>query len=240
MTNFFYRSLLVYGLLDCRILRSEGVLHAYEVIPNFLCLKATGERVIYRTLLKFLHKFVLILSTAPLLVGCTSPFPQAHSEQPPEELTQPIVTTPLKAALEELRVLKIKVAGGVNQKEYGEDLTDLENIVKSAYGDPTSVAATKSALEGHKLALQFWRCDRETGYETLHQCQDKVLKQVFKKYPDIEEQAQAAVAGENLPYISAGLDKDAVLQAIWLKTAEDTDAALQAVNPISNLKKNSR
>lgn len=196
--------------------------------------------MIYRTLLKFLKKLVLIFSATHLLVGCTSPLPKAQSEQVPEKSTQPIISTPLKAALEELRVLKIKVAGGVSQKEYGEDLTDLENIVKSAYGDPTSVAAAKSAFEGHKLALQFWRCDRETGYETLHQCQDTVLKQVFKKYPDVEEQAKAAVAGEDLSYISAGLDKDAVLQTIWLKTGEDTDAALQAVSPISNLKKDSR
>lgn len=196
--------------------------------------------MIYRTLLKFLKKLVLILSATHLLVGCTSPFPQAQSKPAPEPSTQPIPNTPLKAALEELRVLKIKVAGGVSQKEYGEDLTDLENIVKNAYGDPTSVSAAKSALEGHKLALQFWRCDRETGYETLHQCQDTVLKKVFKKYPDIEAEAKAALGGEDVPYISAGLDKDAVLQAIWLKTGEETDVALQAVNPISNLKKKSR
>jgi hypothetical protein len=91
-------------------------------------------------------------------------------------------------------------------------------------------------VEGHQLALKFWECDRAVGYEELHQCQDEALKGVFAKYPDIEAQAKAAVAGENLPYISAGLDKDAMLQAIWDKTAQDTEAALQVINPPPNPK----
>jgi hypothetical protein len=62
-----------------------------------------------------------------------------------------------------------------------------------------------------------------------------VLKEVFAKYPDIKAQAMAAVAGENLSHISAGLDKDAVLQAIWIKTGEDTGVAVGVVNPISHL-----
>lgn len=132
--------------------------------------------------------------------------------------------------------IKVKDSAGVSKKEYGEDLADLVNITQKAYGNPKALAAVKSAVEGHQLALKFWECDRAVGYEELHQCQDEVLKGVFAKYPDIEAQAKAAVAGENLPYISAGLDKDAMLQAIWDKTAQDTEAALQVINPPPNPK----
>lgn len=175
-------------------------------------------------------RLALSLGTAMFCIGCTVQFPQAQSEQTAAEPPQPRLSTPLKAAIEELRVLRIKVEGGVSQKEYGEDITDLVNIVNKGYGDSNVLAAVKSALKGHQLAIAFWTCDRSVGYNELHQCQDKVLKRVFTKYPDIEAQVKAAVAGENLPFISAGLDKDAVLQAIWIKTGEDTEEVLQLVN----------
>jgi hypothetical protein len=127
--------------------------------------------------------------------------------------------------------MQIKITRGISLKEYREDLTDLVNVAEKAYGDRKALAAMKSAIEGHKLALQFWQCDRLTGYEKLHQCQDKALKGVFSKYPDLKAQALAAVEGEKQSYISAGLDKDAVLQAIWQKTAQDTQRALQVVSP---------
>jgi hypothetical protein len=186
-----------------------------------------------RKALKQLLKRALTLSTATFLIGCNSQSPKAQSKQSPEAITQPIIPIALKSAIEELRVMKIKVkdSAGVSKKEYGEDLADLVNITQKAYGNPKALAAVKSAVEGHQLALKFWECDRAVGYEELHQCQDEVLKGVFAKYPDIEAQAKAAVAGENLPYISAGLDKDAMLQAIWDKTAQDTEAALQVINP---------
>ncbi len=191
-----------------------------------------------RKTLKQLLKRVLTLSTATFLIGCNSQSPQAKSKQSPEAISQPTIPIALKSAIEELRVMKIKVkdSGGVSKKEYGEDLADLVNITQKAYGNPKALAAVKSAVEGHQLAFKFWECDRAVGYEELHQCQDEVLKGVFAKYPDIEVQAKAAVAGENLPYISAGLDKDGMLQAIWDKTAQDTDAALQVINPPPNPK----
>jgi hypothetical protein len=186
-----------------------------------------------RKTLKQLLKRALTLSTATFLIGCNSQSPQAQSEQSPEAISQATIPIALKSAIEELRVMKIKVkdSAGVSKKEYGEDLADLVNITQKAYGNPKALAAVKSAVEGHQLALKFWECDRAVGYEELHQCQDEVLKGVFAKYPDIEAQAKAAVAGENLPYISAGLDKDGMLQAIWDKTAQDTEAALQVINP---------
>lgn len=182
----------------------------------------------------------LALTTATLFIRCTSLSSQKNKDNTSVPMSPPVLSTPLKAAIEELRVMKIKVEGefGVNKKEYTEDLTDLINIVDKAYGDSKISATVRSAVKGHQLALQFWNCDQMTGYEQLHQCQDKVLKAVFVKYPDIEAQAKAAVEGENLPYISAGLDKDAVLQAIWQKTGEDTDAAVQMSNPASNPKEN--
>jgi hypothetical protein len=136
--------------------------------------------------------------------------------------------------------IKIEGSGGINKKEYGENLTNLVNITQKAYGSPKALAAVKSAVAGHQLALEYWECDRAVGYEELHQCQDKVLKDIFAKYPDIEVQAKEATAGANLSYISAGLDKDAILKAIWQKTSIDTQAALQVVNPPPNPKNNPR
>ena len=181
----------------------------------------------------------IAITTATLLFGCSSRQPQALSETPPSEITQKEISTPLKSAIEDLRVIKIKIVeqGGINQKEYGENIDDLVNIVKNAYGDSKTLSAVKSAVKGHQLALQFWKCDRMTGYDEMHECRDKVLKAIFVKYPDIAAQAKAAVAGEQLSFISAGLDKDAVLQTIWTKTSADTDAAIQATTLPPVLKK---
>lgn len=164
---------------------------------------------------------------------------KGRTEQPKQAETstsKPVLSTSLQAAIEELRVMRIKIDSqeGINRKEYKEDTADLVNIAKNAYGDDKALAAAKSALEGHKLAIQYWECDRLEGYEELHQCRDKALSSVFVKYPDIKAHALAAVAGENLPYVSAGLDENAVLQAIWQKANADTEVAFQVAegNPV--------
>ncbi len=187
-----------------------------------------------RNALNQLVKLALSLSMVNLLISCNVQSQKAQSKETLRKTSQPTLSTPLKAGVEELRVLRIKIQGGVSQKEYGEDITDLVNVVDKAYGDPKVLAAVRAAVKGHQLAIAFWRCDRAVGYNELHQCQDKVLKQVFVKYPDIEAQAKAAVAGENLPYISAGLEQDAVMQAIWMEIGEDTEEVLQLANPASN------
>lgn len=162
-----------------------------------------------------------------------------RSERPPDK-PKPIITAPLKAAIEEVRVLKVKIErdGGVHPKEYSEDIEDLDSILDNAYGDPQTLKVVKSAAEGHKFALQFLQCDRLNGFNEMHQCRDQVLNKVFAKYPDLAAEAKAAVEGENFPYISAGLDKDAVLQAIWQKIGEETNTAVLAVNPEPNAEEN--
>lgn len=178
------------------------------------------------------YKLARILSTATLLVSCTvQQSSLVYSGNTIAHNPSPAVSPRLKTAIEELRVIKIKLEDGLNPKEYGEDVADLVPIVENAYGDANVLAIVKSAVEGHQLAVQFWQCDRISGYDELFQCRDQVLEQVFTKYPDMGTQAKAAIEGENLSYISAGLDENAVLQTIWEKTAIDTEAALQAVNP---------
>lgn len=180
-----------------------------------------------------LLKLAIILTVPNFFFGCTYQLRQAQSEEtpPPSVMFQQRPSTPLGAAIEELRVIRIKIEerGGIPQKEYGENLLDLASIVKHASGNPKALAATKSALAGHQLALQFWKCDRVAGFDEVHVCQDRVLEKVFAKYPDIKAQAMAAIEGENLPSISAGLDKDAVMQAIWRKTSSDTETAIQSL-----------
>jgi hypothetical protein len=178
-----------------------------------------------------LLRIALALTIPTFFFGCTSQLPQSQSEEYTSELYQSKTSTPLFEAIEELRVMKIKIEerGGISKKEYGENLTDLVHIVENAYGNPKALAATKSAVEGHKLALKFWQCDQAVGYDEVHECQDKVLKSIFTKYPDIKAEAMEAVEGENLPFLSAGLDKDSLLQAIWRKTSTDTEGALQAI-----------
>lgn len=127
--------------------------------------------------------------------------------------------------------MKIKIDEGINPKEYGEDLADLVPMVENSTGDAKVLAFVKSAVAGHQLAIQFLQCDRINGYDEMYQCRDNVLQGVFSKYPDIATNAKSAIVGENLSHISAGLDKDAVLQAIWEKTAIDTEAALKESNP---------
>ncbi|WP_254015005.1 hypothetical protein [Limnofasciculus baicalensis] len=178
-----------------------------------------------------LKQLACILLVAPLFLGCTSKLPVAHSEETSGKTPPPAIPPRLKGAIEELRVMKIKIETGINPKEYGEDLADLVPMVENSTGDAKVLASVKSAVAGHQLAVQFFQCDRVNGYDAMYQCRDNVLKAVFSKYPDIATKAKAATEGENLSHISAGLDKDAVLQAIWEKTGIDTEAALQVSNP---------
>lgn len=189
-----------------------------------------------------LQKLAFTLTIATLLIGCNVQLPQEKEKVTATEMPTVIVSTPLKSAIEELRVMKIKVESkeGVNQKEYGEDLEDLVNIVDKAYGDAKALAAVKSAVAGHKLAYQFAKCNAVEGYDELYQCRDQVLKNVFLKYPDLAAQAKSAVEGKEVSYISAGLEEESVLQAIWQKTGMDTDTALQIVNPTTNQEKSNK
>ncbi|HEY9730205.1 MAG TPA: hypothetical protein V6D50_27495 [Chroococcales cyanobacterium] len=191
--------------------------------------------------LKPLLKLALALTVVTLFTNRIFQLVKVKAQYAPVVTSQAIISTALKAAVEELRVMQIKIEGegGINQKEYGENLDNLINIVNNAYGDSKTLAAVRSAVEGHKLARAFWQCNRIEGYDELHACRDKVIKSVFHRYPDIEAKAKAAVAGENLSYISAGLDEQAVLHAIWEKTAKDTETAVAVSNPNLHLKKSS-
>lgn len=182
-----------------------------------------------------LIKLALTLATATLLYNNTSQIIQARvKHSPTKDIQRPILSPRLQAAVEDLRVMSIKVDSGINLKQYGENITDLKNTVDNADGDAKTLAAVKSAVKGHKLALEFWQCDHTSGYDELHECQDKALKGIFTKYPDIKAEAIAAVEGENLSYISAGLDKDQVLQAVWRKTSADTQKIVEAIAPSSS------
>ena len=178
-----------------------------------------------------LKQLAFILLIAPLFLGCTSQPPVAHSESASGKTPPPLIPPRLKGAIEELRVMKIKIEDGINPKEYGEDLADLVPMVENSTGDTKVLASVKSAVAGHQLAVDFLQCDHINGYEEMYQCRDNVLKGVFSKYPDIAANAKSAIEGENVSHISAGLDKDAVLHAIWEKTGIDTDAALKVSNP---------
>jgi len=156
-----------------------------------------------------------------------------RSENIANKTSPPVIPPRLKTALEELRVIKIKIEGGIHPKEYGEDIRDLTPIVENAHGEAEILTTVQSALAGHQLAVQFWECDRVSGYDELFQCRDQVLQAVFEKYPDIAAQAQGIVGGENTGYISAELDENSVLEAIWQKTGMDTETALQMSNPTS-------
>ncbi len=182
-----------------------------------------------------IKKLALTLTLFVLCVGCRVRLKRSHATHAAASLPQPILTTALQSAIQEVDVMKVKIArdGGIHPKEYSEDIADLVNIVDQAYGDSKTLEAVKSVVEGHKLALQFMQCDRMGGFDEMHQCRDEILKKLFVKYPDFAAAAKAAVEGEELPYISAGLDKEAVLEAIWQETGKDTDAVLVAVNPES-------
>lgn len=186
-------------------------------------------------------KIAFIFMTVTLLVSCMLSILSARSEDRASNRVKnmankslpPVISPPLKIALEELRVINIKIEDGIHPKEYGEDIRDLTPIIENADGNAEILATVKSALAGHQLAIQFLECDRVFGYDELFQCRDQVLQKVFQKYPDIATQVKEVVAGENLTYISAGLDENSVLEAIWEKTGIDTEIALEASYPIS-------
>lgn len=175
-----------------------------------------------------LLKLAIPLTASVLFFGCTSQPRQTQSSPTPPEIVRTPKTTPLQEAIKELQVLDTKVKSGIDDRAYAVIITNTLPIVQKATGEPKAVAAVRSAFTGHQLALKLWQCDRVAGYEQLLQCQDKVLAEIFTKYPDIKKQAKAAVRGGDFSTISAKLDKEAMLKEIWKKTSAETEVARQA------------
>jgi len=188
-------------------------------------------------LFKQLLSLTIALSTANLLIGCTVLLERNNKANKAEaqkaENTPPIVSPTLKTAINDLQDLKNKIEGeyGIKLREYEDKLQEIAPVAKIAQGDEEALAAMKSAVEGHTLALEFWKCDRVNGYDQLHQCRDKALQGIFNKYPGIKEQALALVAQENPSFISAGLDQESLLEAIWSQANEDASIAHQIIYP---------
>lgn len=176
-----------------------------------------------------LLKLAITLTASALFLGCTSQSPQTQSSPTPLNTPTPDTTT-LKAAIKELQMVQTKIKDGINYKGYSDLIAETVPVVQKTKGEAKAVAAVKSAFEGHQLALRFWQCDRLEGYEELHQCRGKALSGIFAKYSDIEAQAKAVVKGKDLSTISAGLDKEELLERIWEKTNADTKAARQAIS----------
>ncbi|NEP14987.1 MAG: hypothetical protein F6K14_33400 [Symploca sp. SIO2C1] len=185
---------------------------------------------------KQLFNLSITLTTVNLLMGCSvllkSRTEGNKAEARKARATEPIVSPALKNAVNDLQDLKIKSEGeyGIKLREYEDKLKEIVPVAKIAQGDAEALAAMKSALEGHKLALEFWRCDRLSGYDQLHECRDKELQGIFNKYPEIKEQALALVE-ENSSYISARLDQESLLDAIWSQANADTSIAHRIIYP---------
>ncbi len=185
---------------------------------------------------KQLFNLSITLTTVNLLMGCSVLFKNRteanKTEASKARSTEPIVSPALKNAINDLQDLKIKSEGeyGIKLREYEDKLKEIVPVAKIAQGDAEALAAMKSALEGHKLALEFWKCDRLNGYDQLHECRDKELQGIFNKYPEIKEQA-LALAEENSSYISARLDQESLLEAIWSQANADTATAHQIIYP---------
>ena len=192
-------------------------------------------------LFKQFLKLSIILTTANLLISCSvllqSRTEAKKAEAKKAEATQPIVSPALRNAVNDLQDLKIKSEGeyGIKLQEYEDKLKEIVPVARIAQGDEKALAAMKSAVEGHSLALEFWKCDRLSGYDQLHQCRDKALERIFNKYPDIKEEALAIAQEENKSFISAGLDQESLLEAIWSKANEDTSIAHQIIYPPADL-----
>ncbi|NEP63850.1 MAG: hypothetical protein F6K31_44325 [Symploca sp. SIO2G7] len=183
-------------------------------------------------LFKQLLQLSITLTTANLLISCTVLL-KSRTEAKKEEPVLPIVSPALKDATNDLQDLKIKIEGeyGIKLREYEDKLEEIVPVAKIAQGDEEALAAVKSAVEGHTLALEFWQCDHLTGYDNLHQCRDKALQGIFNRYPEIKKQAAAIAQEENSSFISAGLDQQSLLEAIWSQANGDAAIAHQIIYP---------
>lgn len=181
-----------------------------------------------------LPKLAITLTACVLLFGCTSKSPQIQSSPiptpSPSELTPTAGNTSLKSAVEELRMIQLKIKNGINEAGYSVLIAKTWPVVQKARGDAKALAGVKSAFQGHQLALKFWQCDRVEGYHKLHQCRGQVLSAIFAKYPNLKTQAKAVVQSEKLSTISAKLDKEEILHRIWKETSADIETAHQMVS----------
>jgi hypothetical protein len=178
-----------------------------------------------------LLKLAIAFTASLLFLGCTSQPPQTQSTPTPTQSTPTLDTTTLKAAIEELEMLQIKLKSGINPSTYAHLIRNTLPIVERASGEAKAVAAMKSAMAGHQLALKFWQCDRLEGYYKLHQCRGKALSGIFAKYPDIKAQAKVDIKTTQPTTISTQVNQEGLLQRIWEKTNVDTEVAKQVLSP---------
>jgi hypothetical protein len=180
-----------------------------------------------------LPKLAIFLTASVILFGCTSRPPQPKASQPsptrPTAIAQ-LPNKPLKAAVKELEMIQIKVKSGIDDRAYSLIVANTLPLVENANGQAQAVAAAKSAMAGHQLALKFWQCDRVEGYDELHQCRDNVLSKILAKYPDLKSQVKAAIKGKERSSLSTDLDEQGILERIWEKTSADTEIASRAIS----------
>jgi len=179
-----------------------------------------------------LLKLAIAFSASLLFFGCTSQPPETQSSPSPTQSTPTAdTTTTLKAAIEELEMLQIKLKSGINPSTYAHLIRNTLPIVERASGEAKAVAAMKSAMAGHQLALKFWQCDRLEGYYKLHQCRGKALSGIFAKYPDIKAQAKVDIKSTQPTTISTQVNQEGMLQRIWENTNVDTQRAKRVLSP---------
>ncbi|MDM3847038.1 MAG: hypothetical protein PT116_18895 [Aphanizomenon gracile PMC638.10] len=127
-----------------------------------------------------------------------------------------------KIALTSLKKLHSKIELGINIKDYSESLQEAKFAVEQITVDSESSKLMKSSLERHILALNWWRCDLE-GYDNDKdvQCRDALLPDIFQKSPLVKSKAEPLIEKSEQTYKSRAIDKNAILQLIWLESQKD-------------------
>lgn len=125
-------------------------------------------------------------------------------------------------ALVALKKLYSKIGIGISIKEYSESLQDPKFAVEQLRDNSNSTLLMKKVMQGNLMTLDWWRCDLE-GYDDDKdaKCRDALLADILDKYPLIKSKSQALIDNSEQTYKSRALDKDAVLQLMWIEDKKD-------------------
>ncbi|MGK7896781.1 MAG: hypothetical protein AB4372_25005 [Xenococcus sp. (in: cyanobacteria)] len=124
-----------------------------------------------------------------------------------------------KTAIAKLERIHSDLELGLNIGEYKQKVSDAKFSVEQVNKDSEIIDSLDKAVEGHSLALDWWRCKLEVN-DTFDsaKCRDKILNSLFTYSPTIKEKVEPHLKLNSRLPKSWNIDPDQMLKLIWNET----------------------
>lgn len=188
-----------------------------------------------------LTKYVVIcglISGFSLLTSCSSPNSSLNQSSPSlsAENASFKISSEGKQALENIQKLNMRLdIGDINLDEYSKVVIDIKFSVDKFQQSSDAKKSSEfsenlqSAIDGHLLALEFWKNCYSTTFEDNCFSNAEPLPTIFQRYPDIKAQEEELTKLEPGGLSIKIWNTKGVLSRIWKHIDEDTQKAANAL-----------